>query len=291
MKKLFVTGFVLLALATFGSEWISIARAELLLPPAPEGYVLDEAEILSDDTEAQLQSLLATLDAENSTQMVVLTVSELQGYAIEQYALAVGREWGVGQEEFNNGLVFLIAPNEREVRIEVGYGLEGAITDAQSFMIIDQLVLPAFAEGDYDKGVLAGMATLEKLARGEAFDLTELGSSSSQQAGFDLWIFGLFAVWAALSWFSKSKAWWLGGVVGAIAGALIFGTLIGGILLALTGLVMDYLVSTHLYGKINTGKGGRFGGGFGGRSGGSSGGGFGGFGGGGFGGGGASGRW
>ncbi len=284
MKKLLLTGLALLALAPS-------SFAQLLLPEAPDGYVLDQAEVLSAETETQLQTDLAALQAANSTQMVVVTVTDLQGYEPEQFALELGREWGVGQEEFNNGLVFLLAPNTHEARIEVGYGLEGAITDAQSSMILNQVAIPYFKTGNYDQGVLESMVILETLARGEAYDLSQLDSASTDTDFLSIFVFFFMTFfWALASIFSGTKSWWLGGVFGGIFGAVaagIPGLIFGG----LVGLFADYILSTYFFGKLSStgGSSGFFRGGRGG--GGSGGGGFGGFGGGSFGGGGATGRW
>ncbi|MEK7145842.1 MAG: TPM domain-containing protein [Patescibacteria group bacterium] len=151
--------------------FIPLALAALTLPAAPSGYILDEADLLSAVTEAALETRLSTLEEETSTEFVIATVNSLQGYPIEDYALELGREWGVGQEEFDNGLILLVAPTERELRIEVGYGLEGAITDAQSSSIINQVMTPQFAAGSYEEGILGGVDYLEKLALGEVFEL------------------------------------------------------------------------------------------------------------------------
>lgn len=263
----------------------------LVLPQAPDGYVLDEAGVLSEQTEAELQTELAALQESNSTQMVVVTVTDLQGYEPEQFALALGRDWGVGQEEFNNGLVFLIAPSEQVARIEVGYGLEGAITDAQSYLILNQVAIPYFAEGNYDQGTLESMEILETLARGEAYDLSQLEPEASIADLLPFFVFFILPLlWAFVSFLSSSKSWWLGGVFGGVFG-LIFAGMTGLALGAVLGLFLDFIVSKYFFGKLvgKSGSGGFWGGG-GGFGGGSSGG-FGGFGGGGFGGGGASGRW
>lgn len=282
MKKLLLVGLALLALAP-------ISFAELILPDAPDGYVLDLAEVLSNETEAQLQTDLAALQAANSTQMVVVTVTDLQGYEPEQFALQLGRTWGVGQEEFNNGLVFLIAPSEQVARIEVGYGLEGAITDAQSSMILNKVAIPYFQSGNYDQGVLESMTILETLARGEAYDLSELGSATNSEDLFSIFLFFVLPfLWAIASLLAGTKSWWLGGVFGGIFGVFVAGVT-GLVLGAVIGLFMDYILSTYFFAKfITTGRSRFWGGGFGG---GSSGGGFGGFGGGSFGGGGSTGRW
>lgn len=279
-----------------------LVHAEAEIPDRPLGpngedwYVLDGADVLSDETESTLQTQLSTLAAETSVGMVVVTVSTLNDYPIEMYALELGREWGAGQDEFDNGLIFLVAPDEREVRIEVGYGLEGVITDAQSSVILRKVTTPYFQAGDYDQGVLETMMHLEALARNEAFDLEEIDSTSESSFGDWLSIFIFFILplgWALLSWFSSTKSWWIGGVFGGIFGFIV-GSLTGLAIGAVGGLFLDYVLSTYLFSKIKPPRGG--GGGFwfgGGRhgGGGSSSGGIGGFGGGGFGGGGATGRW
>jgi uncharacterized protein len=278
---------------------VPVAMAAPTLPPAPSSYVYDEAEVLSEATQSALEAELTKLDQENSTQIVVATVSSLQDYPIEDFALELARAWGLGQSEFDNGLLFLIAPNERQARIEVGYGLEGAITDAQAFNLIQNTAIPNFKNNDYDTGVLTTVDTLDSLARGEAFDTSLLSGSKLQEGSFmdviGVFLFmGFFFLMILMSWFSQSKSWWMGGVVGAVLGlmvGIVFSWIFGlmGILLgAGAGLGIDYVASTFLFGKFkNTGSGGgRFGGGSSGSSGG-----FGGFGGGSFGGGGASGSW
>lgn len=254
----------------------------LNIPPAPQGYVYDEANILSPETEAQLSVQLSALDQETSTQMVVATVSSLQEYPIEDFSIELARAWGIGQEGNDNGLLLLIAPTEREVRIEVGYGLEGVVTDANSFWIIDNVITPAYAQGNFDQGTLDAVAKLEQLARGETFEMPAPVPEFSEDLVLIILIFG----WIFLSFLSSSKSWWLGGVVGAIIGVIFWG-FVGLLIAGFAGLFIDFLASTFLFGKIKPPRGGGFWGGHGG----SSGGGFGGFGGGGFGGGGSSGRW
>jgi len=266
------------------------------IPPAPDGYVLDLAEILSAETEATVQTELADLEAYNSSQIVVVTIETLEDYPIESYALEIGRTWGVGQEEFNNGTIFLIAEQEREMRIEVGYGLEGAITDAQSFAIIDQVAASYFKEGDYDQGVLESVQVLDNLARGEAFDLT-LVSQPDTSLNNDELLFLLvmlfFLTRGLFVTFSRSKAWWMGGIFGGLTGFILFYSLGMVILFTLLGLFLDFIASTFFFKQFKHHGAWFWGGGSDGSSGSSGGssGGFGGFGGGGFGGGGASGRW
>ncbi|MFA4815513.1 MAG: TPM domain-containing protein [Candidatus Gracilibacteria bacterium] len=278
-------------------DFIQNAFAEATLPERPIGpagedwYVLDQAGVLSDETEGTLQVQLSTLAADTSTGMVVVTILTLNDYPIESYALELGREWGVGQEAFDNGLVFLVVTEDREVRIEVGYGLEGAITDLQSSLILNKITSPYFKEGDYDQGVLKTVAELETLARGEPFatdDLQVTNDTGYSDVVSVLLFWALPIIWALFSWFSSTKAWWMGGIFGGFFGLMVgswLGLAIGGTV----GLFLDYVLSTYLFAKIRRPHGIWFRGG--GGRGGSGGGGFSGFGGGGFGGGGASGRW
>ncbi|MEK9159840.1 MAG: TPM domain-containing protein [Patescibacteria group bacterium] len=275
-------------------NFIPTAFAAADLPARPLGpagedwYVLDSADVLSDETEAALQTQLSTLASETSTGMVVVTIPTLNDYPIESYALELGREWGVGQEGLDNGLVFLVVTEDREMRIEVGYGLEGAITDSNSYLILTHTATPYLKEDNYDQGVLESMAQLETLARGETFDLPE---ATAQQDYSDLlstlFFWGLPLLWAVVSWFSSTKAWWLGGIFGGAFG-LVVGGVTGLLMGGIGGLALDFIVSKFFFQKVGN-PGIFFGGGRGGH-GGSGGGGFSGFGGGGFGGGGASGR-
>ena len=124
--------------------------------PALSGRVVDSANILSPTTEARLTQQLAAHEASTSNQLVVLTVPDLQGYAIADFALDTAREWQLGQKDLNNGVLLLIARDERKIRIEVGHGLEGDLTDARSKRIIQKVIRPAFKQGDFDGGVAAG---------------------------------------------------------------------------------------------------------------------------------------
>ncbi|MEL6486321.1 MAG: TPM domain-containing protein [Pseudomonadota bacterium] len=124
--------------------------------PELSGRVVDQANILSDETEAQLTAQLDALEAQSTRQLVVATVNSLEGYDISDYGYRLGREWEIGQEGEDNGAILLVAPNERQVRIEVGYGLEGYLTDALSALIIQNVILPEFRDGNMPGGVVAG---------------------------------------------------------------------------------------------------------------------------------------
>src|SRR3954470_2190593 len=133
--------------------------------PALTGRVVDDAHILSSQTKADLNTKLAALEQKNSRQLVVVTLPSLQGYEISDYGYQLGRAWGIGQAKLNNGILFIVAPNEHKTRIEVGYGLEPIITDAFSSVVIQSQVLPKFRSGDFNGGGQAGVhALIEQLS-------------------------------------------------------------------------------------------------------------------------------
>src|ERR1044071_8728175 len=118
--------------------------AHALTFPQLSGRVVDEANILDAPTRQALNDKLAAVEAKSGDQIVVVTLSSLQGTSIEDYGYQLGRHWGIGQKGVNNGALLIVAPNERKVRIEVGYGLEGALTDAVTKLIIENSILPRF---------------------------------------------------------------------------------------------------------------------------------------------------
>jgi uncharacterized protein len=124
--------------------------------PALTGRVVDDAHVLSPQTQGDLTAKLAALEQKTGDQVVVVTLPSLQGYEIEDYGYQLGRAWGIGQKGKNNGALLIVAPTERKVRIEVGYGLEGVLTDALTSVILQQAVLPRFRAGDVEGGVAAG---------------------------------------------------------------------------------------------------------------------------------------
>ncbi len=131
-----------------------------LVFPALTGRVVDQADLLDAATEQALTQKLAALEASSSDQLVVVTVPNLQDREIEEYGYQLGRAWGIGQKEGDNGALLIVAPNERRVRIEVGYGLEPILTDAFSSMVIRNDILPAFRDGDYQAGIVRGVDAL-----------------------------------------------------------------------------------------------------------------------------------
>jgi uncharacterized protein len=149
--------------------------------PTLTGRVVDEAGILSDGTRTQLTSMLAQQEQRTGVQVVVVTLKSLGGYEISDYGYQLGRAWGIGQKGKNTGALLIVVPSEHKVRIEVGYGLEGQLTDAQSKIIIDEIMTPAFRTGDYDGGVLAGTTAILKTIGGATITTAPQGDGADRQ--------------------------------------------------------------------------------------------------------------
>lgn len=124
--------------------------------PVLTGRVVDGADILSNGAEQKLEQDFSDYEHGTSTQVVVVTVPSLQGLTIEDYGVQLGRHWQIGQKDQDNGIILIVAPTEREVRIEVGYGLEGVMTDALANQIITTLILPHFQENRMEEGIMRG---------------------------------------------------------------------------------------------------------------------------------------
>ena len=136
--------------------------------PALTGRVVDEAGLLSPEQEAALTERLAALEERTTDQLVVVTVPSLDGRTTEEYARALGNHWGVGQEGRDNGVLLLVAPEERQVRIAVGYGLEPILTNARSDEIIQRDLLPAFREGRWNEGISAAVDSIVEILVAQA---------------------------------------------------------------------------------------------------------------------------
>ncbi len=275
---------------------------------APSGYVNDLAGLLTSEEKAKLEATLKDFHDRTGGEVVVATVDSLRGDDIENYANELYREWGVGSKEKNDGALLLVARSEREMRIEVGYGYEGMLTDAKSSQIIRDVITPRFKEGAYGLGVMEGVRDMIAVVSGEEVSTQASVSDANRFQSLEFDIGNIFFVlFFVVPWvggiLARSKSWWLGGILGAglgVAVSFFSGSLFTGLAsiagLGALGSFFDYLVSRNYKQSISNGTtpswwaGGR---GFGGGSGGgfSSGGGFGGFGGGSSGGGGASGRW
>lgn len=143
----------------------TLCAAQVKAPPAPRGgdiYVQDYADVLPAQTRAHLQRIGAELQKRTKAQLVVVTVKSLEDAPIDAYALEILRTWGVGDKSLDNGVVMLVSVGDRQSRIEVGYGLEGALPDARTGQIQDEYMLPHFKEGQYAQGILDGYTALAR---------------------------------------------------------------------------------------------------------------------------------
>ena len=194
-----------------------LAPAALADPPVPPltGRVVDNAHVLSAGTVTFLNSRLQTFEQQTTNQLVIVTLPDLRGYEIEDWGLALLRDWGIGQKDKNNGVVLVVAPNDRQLRIEVGYGLEGNLPDATAYRIIQDEIIPRFKAGDTDGGVTAGVDAIIA-ATGGTYKPAKLGFLQASDApaifrffttnGFII-AFILFAVLSSLRrrWNPKRK--------------------------------------------------------------------------------------
>ena len=138
--------------------------------PALTGRVVDAAGILNASTQSQLTDMLAAHERATGQQVVVVTLDSLQGFSIEDFGYQLGRRWGIGQKGKNNGALLIVAPKEHKVRIEVGYGLEGELTDAICAAIIHNYILPSFKRGDFNAGVSAGTTSILSVLGGNPLE-------------------------------------------------------------------------------------------------------------------------
>jgi uncharacterized protein len=257
---------IVLASALVLSSLVSMAQ-NIPQRPSPPRLVNDFAGVLSPDEEARLEQQLVAYDDSTSTQIAIVTVKSLNDYPVEEYALKILRDWGVGNKKTNNGIVILASIEDRKLRIEVGYGLEGAIPDITASHIIQNDLAPNFRSGDYYAGFSAAANSIIKAARGEYTAPADYNKKKSKGRGAPIGLIVFIVIMIIIisgrnrggggGFMSRRGSGWLG--------PFILGSMMG------------------------RGSGGWGGGGGGGWSGG--GGGFGGFGGGSGGGGGASGSW
>ncbi len=283
--------------------WGTLVPAFAYISPGdPTGFVNDYTATLSTEQDQALETKLTEFKSETTNEIAVVMVSTIGDDTIENYANELFREWGVGGKENNNGILILIAKDDRRARIEVGYGLEGAVPDLLVKRILDDVILVEFTAGGYYLGLSNGIDALMAATRGEyTAPAHSSGNGPSASGLFNTFLFiAFFLVPILSSLLGKSKSWWAGGVVGGGFGLLnilvnffaftLIANILLGVGLVVLGLVFDYVVSKN-YGKGGPGGSGPWFFGGGGFGGGRSGGGFGGFGGGSSGGGGSSSSW
>jgi uncharacterized protein len=147
----------------------AVAWAQPQIPPAPTGsiYVQDYAGVLTAETKTKINKLGAKIAGQTKAQLVVVTLNSLNGEPIQDYSLAMLRQWKIGDKALNNGVLLLVAVGDRQSRIEVGYGLEGALNDAKVGQIQDEYLIPYFERGDYDQGIWNGYKAAMRVVSAE----------------------------------------------------------------------------------------------------------------------------
>lgn len=263
-------------------------------PGRPAGFVNDFASVLSGEEKTALEAKLKNFSASSSNEIAVAIVNSLGGDTIENFAVKLFEDWKIGKEKKDNGVLILAAMQDKQVRIEVGYGLEGALTDARSSSIIRNDIVPNFKGGNYYGGLDKAAGDIIAVTKGEYAGENSTGSSADGYDSFSgSWfaaiLIGIFMIRGAFAALKKKVPWWVGGAWGSVVGLAVSAAagfaLIYILIYAILGLVVNlfliFLPISTIAGRRIGGRGpwdGR-GSGFGGFGGGSSGG------------GGASGRW
>jgi uncharacterized protein len=276
------------SLLAFALCWAVIVGAQVPVPP-PGGRVTDQTATLTDEQKSALEQTLRSFEARKGSQVAVLIVPSTAPETIEQYALRVAEQWKPGRKNVDDGALLVVAKDDRTLRIEVGYGLEGALTDAASKRIISEIIVPRFRQGDFYGGITAGVDRILRVIDGEPLPKPEGRRPGGTR--------GIGAILPVMMILALVVGGVLHTVLGRFPGALVTAGAVSVVAWMLAGAISVALIAgviAFLFTLLGGGMGGRglggggFGGGFGG--GGFGGGGFSG-GGGGFGGGGASGRW
>ncbi|MDD5581517.1 MAG: YgcG family protein [Methylobacter sp.] len=269
----YAVAFVLLLF--FSTLWAQIAVPDL------SRRVTDLTGTLTSNQAAALENKLAAFEAQKGSQIVVLIIPTTQPEDIAQFGIRIADAWKIGRKNIDDGVILIIAKDDRQLRLEVGYGLEGVIPDAIAKRIIAETITPYFKAGDFAGGINAGVEQLMRLIEGEPLPAPQ--QQSGGESGQNTFIFILLGGLLAGFLLSAMMGRVMGGMLAGLASGIIAALLLGLSVAMMIGLMVFFIVGV----RHNGGRGWSSGGGFGGMGGGSSWGG----GGGGFGGGGASGRW
>lgn len=299
--KLVLTSFIVSIIFSFGLAGGVFAKLSIPSTPPLDRPVIDQTQTLSDEDIARISTKINEQRAKKSFQIAVLMIPTLgNDDSLEDYSISVARQWGVGEKKVSNGVLILIAKDDRKMRIEVGDGMEGVLTDALASRIIRNVMAPKFRDNDFAGGVEAAVMSIIDLSEGREVDLQGESEAWSNEDIIAFVVFGLFFVVPFVgSILARSKNWWAGGIIGGVVGVILMiswsfaiGSIIVAVVLSALGFIFDFLVSRN-YREAKKYRrnpswwagGGSIGGSGGGFSGGGS------FGGGGFSGGGASGGW
>lgn len=191
------------------ASWLVALQIPLLAAfPTPTGYVNDFASVLDEAAEAYLETFLHTLERETSAEIVVVTVTSLEGMTIEEYANRLFADWGIGQAQQDNGVLMLVAPDDRTVRIEVGYGLEPILPDGLAGEIIRTEIIPEFRSGNYPRGIGRGLNRISQIVRGDpeaAARATSLNTANDLPPAW--FIIPFFASFVVFGSFAAGLGW------------------------------------------------------------------------------------
>ncbi|AVJ21621.1 YgcG family protein [Pseudomonas sp. MYb193] len=194
---------------------VGVAQAALTFP-ALTGRVVDSAQMIDPAVREQLTQQLQTLEQTSGDQLVVVTVPDLQGVPIEDYGYQLGRQWGIGQKGKDNGALLIVSRDDRQLRIEVGYGLEDVLTDAQSWVIINQVILPKFKAGNFSQGISDGVAAMIQVVGGEPLAVPAHVADANfamDNPGFSI---GLFILLIGVLWLCNRMGLPVGAILLAI---------------------------------------------------------------------------
>ena len=212
--------------------WVFPALADIAVPPLA-GRVVDRTGTLSSTDVDTLNQTIRAFEARKGSQVAVLVVPTTDGESIEQFSLRVAEAWKIGRKKIDDGVLLVIAKNDRKLRIEVGYGLEGALTDVTSKRIIDEIITPRFRNGDFGGGISAGVDRILRVVEGEKLPAPPQRQQTAPQQGLQpSWlmdhvnpfnpfiIFGIFVVGAIMR-----------ATLGRLVGSIVTGSIVGVIVL------------------------------------------------------------
>jgi len=192
-------------------------------PPQPVGYVNDFADVIPSDVEAPLEDALRLFEEETRVELVVVTIPDLGGTTIEDYAVWLFGNWGIGKKDVDNGVLLILAVSERRVRIEVGYGMEPYLTDGQVGRILDSDVIPDLKQDNYALGVLKGAQKIAETIKNSDYQPGSVRAKPAFQGDTKTWVLLAMAVASlyAVSFMARTRSFWFGGLWGAAAGGLL----------------------------------------------------------------------
>lgn len=275
LRRCFALALILFSLNAWSAGEVAL--------PTLSGHVVDQTATLSPDVKNAFETRLSTLEKDQGTQIVILILPTTQPESIEQFGIRLADAWKIGRKGVDDGIIVIVAKDDRHMRIEVGYGLEGAVPDALAKRIVAEQMAPRFREGDFAGGLTASLDSLEKLVRGEALPPPVSQAQDQSQDGENLFTLLCIVILAAGTIRS------IFGLPGSLAVSGLAGWLAWGLFTSL-GIAGLAAIVAFVFSFVRLGNGGWYSGGGSGGFGRGGGGGFSG-GGGGFGGGGASGNW